>query len=230
MFFKKNKAEKEVLNTKTDTIDLTSISIKKNREEAKPKKKKSQNDKEKLTSNKKCVENKWYMRDKDNSGSGFIYNITTKTEISDYTLDINVKYFKSEDGHMVTPIFENPIGNWIDLRNLNEVKLHKGDIKNIRLGIGFQIPSGWEIQIRPRSSTAKKWGLLHASSGIIDESYCGNDDEVRFGAYATRNVVIPRDTRICQFRLIKRMPKLNIHTVEKFDSPNRGGFGSTGDN
>ena len=230
MFFKKNKAEKEVLNTKTDTVDLTSIAIKKNRKEAKQEKKNSPNNKEKSKSDKKCEKNNWYMRDIDNSYSGFIYEETTKTEYIDDKLDIDVTYFKSEDGFTVTPIFENPIGNWIDLRNLNEVKLHKGDIKNIRLGIGFQIPTGWEIQIRPRSSTAKRWGLLHASSGIIDESYCGDEDEVRFGVYATRNVVIPRDTRICQFRLIKRMPKLNIHTVEKFDSPNRGGFGSTGDN
>ena len=45
---------------------------------------------------------------------------------------------------------------------------------------------------------------------------------------ATEDTVIPKDTRICQFRIVKTMPKVEFVETDEFGEANRGGFGSTG--
>ena len=46
--------------------------------------------------------------------------------------------------------------------------------------------------------------------------------------YATRDTTINFNDRICQFRIVEKMPHIKIETVEKLNDKNRGGFGSTG--
>ena len=64
--------------------------------------------------------------------------------------------------------------------------------------------------------------------GVIDESYCGDNDQWHFPAYALRDTVIHVNDRICQFRIMKNQPRLTFTKVEHLDGPDRGGFGSTG--
>ena len=52
----------------------------------------------------------------------------------------------------------------------------------------------------------------------------------RIGDYNIPNLYIPKDTRICQFRIIKHQPKIEFKEVSQLNSFNRGGFGSTGIN
>ena len=84
------------------------------------------------------------------------------------------------------------------------------------------------MQLVPRSSTFKKYGIIQTNSfGVIDTSYCGDNDIVMLPVYATRNTVIPKGERICQFRLVRDIP-FSIKSVDKLEGPDRGGFGSTG--
>ncbi len=93
----------------------------------------------------------------------------------------------------------------------------------------MQLPEGYEAHIVPRSSTFRKWGILQANSmGVIDESYCGDDDVWGFPALAMRDTTIARGDRICQFRVMRKMDKPELVTVEHLDNASRGGFGSTG--
>ena len=64
---------------------------------------------------------------------------------------------------------------------------------------------------------------------VIDNSYCGNDDIWMFPAKAERTVLIPKHTRICQFRIQKKQPDLVFNTVERLSGNNRGGLGSSGE-
>lgn len=53
----------------------------------------------------------------------------------------------------------------------------------------------------PRSSTFKNYGIIQTNScGIIDGTYCGDDDMWRMPVYAVRDTVIHVNDRICQFR------------------------------
>lgn len=121
--------------------------------------------------------------------------------------------------------------DWIDLRAAEDVEMKAGEFKLINLGISVKLPEGYEMIIAPRSSTYKNFGIIQTNSiGIIDESYCGDDDILRMPVKADRDTVIKTNDRICQFRIIKHQPKLTFEEVEHLDSNNRGGFGSTGIN
>ena len=136
---------------------------------------------------------------------------------------VKIKYLAD-----VTPISFLKQGDWIDLRTAEEVTLKKGEFKLISLGIAMELPYGYEALVIPRSSTFKKYGIIQANSiGLIDNSYCGDNDCWMFPAYATRDVTIPKDERICQFRIQEHQPKLEFVTVETLGNNNRGGFGST---
>lgn len=120
--------------------------------------------------------------------------------------------------------------DWIDLYTAEEVELCAGEYKLIDLGISMMLPKGYEALVIPRSSTFKKYGILLANStGLIDESYKGDNDIWKFPAYATRNVTIPENVRICQFRILPHQPKINFIPVCTLGNEDRGGIGSTGD-
>lgn len=120
-------------------------------------------------------------------------------------------------------------GDWIDLRAAEDVNLEKGDFRLISLGVSMKLPDGYEANIVPRSSTFKHWGIIQANHmGVIDNSYCGDNDIWKFPAIATRDAVIYKNDRICQFRIIKKQPCVRFDTVEHLNGPDRGGFGSSG--
>ena len=119
--------------------------------------------------------------------------------------------------------------DWIDLRASEDVVLKAGEFKLIPLGVAMELPQGYEAHIVPRSSTFKTWGIIQTNSmGVVDCSYCGDNDMWRMPVYATRDVEIHVNDRICQFRIMKNQPKISFEEVEHLDNEDRGGFGSTG--
>ncbi len=119
--------------------------------------------------------------------------------------------------------------DWIDLRAAEHVTLKKGEFKLISLGVSMELPEGYEAHIVPRSSTFKNFGILQTNHlGIIDETYCANDDVWKFPALAVRDTEIQVNDRICQFRIVKHQPKIEFQEVEDLGNAARGGFGSTG--
>ena len=122
-----------------------------------------------------------------------------------------------------------PGSDWVDLRCAEDVTLRAGEFRLIPLGIAVALPEGYEAHVVPRSSTFKNYGLLQANSmGVVDGSYRGDGDQWRWPVFATRNVTIEKNTRLCQFRIMENQPPLVFTKVERLDAPDRGGFGSTG--
>ena len=143
------------------------------------------------------------------------------------TLEILVKYHDKDLGK----IEKIPVGDWIDLRSAERVDMDAGEYKLISLGISMKLPEGYEAHILPRSSTFKKWGVLMTNSmGIIDESFCGERDIWGFPALAMRPTTIFKGDRICQFRIMPKMPEVQFTEVDDMKDPDRGGLGSTGGN
>ncbi len=139
---------------------------------------------------------------------------------------IKIKYF-TEDIDKLTYI--DGKSDWIDLRASETVELRAGEFKLIPLGVAMELPRGYEAHVVPRSSTFKNYGILQTNScGIIDGSYCGDQDMWRMPVYATRDTVIGKNERICQFRIVENQPKIVFEEVASLDGENRGGFGSTG--
>ena len=137
---------------------------------------------------------------------------------------IKIKYLRD-----IFPIEPFYTGDWIDLRCAEDTFIKPGEYKMIPLGFAMELPKGYEALVVPRSSTFKKYGIIAANSvAVIDESYCGGEDEWNFLAHATRTTFIAKNERICQFRIIEHQPMIKFETVEELHNPNRGGIGSTG--
>lgn len=120
-------------------------------------------------------------------------------------------------------------GTWYDLRSSCNVTIKLGEHKLIPLGVCIQLPKNYEALLVSRSSTFKNYGIIQTNSpGIIDESYSGNDDQWFFSIYATRDTIVYKNDRICQFRILKKQPKLKFIEVDNLKNLSRGGHGSTG--
>lgn len=140
--------------------------------------------------------------------------------------EIKVKYFVDGIDELCYVAGKS---DWIDLHAAEEVALKAGEFRLIPLGVAIALPEGYEAHIVPRSSTFKNYGILQTNSmGVVDCSYCGDNDQWRMPVYATRDVTIEKNARICQFRIMKNQPPLAFTRVEHLDGPDRGGFGSTG--
>ena len=119
-------------------------------------------------------------------------------------------------------------GDWIDLYNKEEVSLKVSEHKLIHLNVAIKLPKGYEAYILPRSSTFKNYGLLIANSmGVVDNAYCGDNDEWKLSAIATKEITIPKGSRIAQFRIIPSQ-NVKLKTVDSLNGSDRGGFGSSG--
>lgn len=139
-------------------------------------------------------------------------------------MEIKVRYHAD-----IEPIKLIEKGDWIDLRAAEDSTMRSGDFKLISLGVSMKLPDGYEAHIVPRSSTFKNWGVIQTNHiGVIDNSYCGDNDIWMFPAFAIRDTVIKKNDRICQFRIQRKMEDVTLTTVDKLDGEDRGGFGSSG--
>lgn len=120
-------------------------------------------------------------------------------------------------------------GDWIDLRAAQDYYIPKGEFAFIDLGVSMKLPEGYEAHIAPRSSTFKNYGIIQTNSvGLVDNSYSGTNDIWKMPVYATRDTFVHRNDRICQFRIVEKMPAITFEEVKELDSENRSGFGSSG--
>ena len=139
---------------------------------------------------------------------------------------IKVKYFSNEIEKLA---YIDGKSDWIDLRASEEVSLKQGEFKLIPLGVAMELPKGYEAHIVPRSSTYKNFGIIQANHcGIVDGSYCGDNDMWKMPVIAMRDTQIHVNDRICQCRIMENQPKLCFEEVEHLEGADRGGFGSTG--
>lgn len=158
------------------------------------------------------------------------YNRTVKKrkdkEMESKEVTILVKYHDD-----IEHIAEIKGGDWFDLRAAEDVYLEFMESALISLGVSIQLPEGYEAHVVPRSSTFKKWGIIQTNSmGIIDCSYCGDNDIWRMPVLCLRKegTVIKKGDRICQFRIMENQPDIHLVEVKHLGNEDRGGFGSTG--
>ena len=142
-------------------------------------------------------------------------------------VNIKIKYFDDEIEKLR---YIDGKSDWIDLRASEDVEFKKGEFKLIPLGVAMELPNGYEAHVVPRSSTFKNFGLIMTNSeGIIDNTYCGDNDMWKFPAIAMRDTVVHKNDRICQFRIMRNQPEIIFKEVEHLEGVDRGGFGSTGE-
>lgn len=107
--------------------------------------------------------------------------------------------------------------------------MHPGDRCLVGTGLAVAIPPGFEIQVRPRSGLAIKYGLTIINSpGTIDADYRG---EIKIGLInlGQENYTIHRGDRIAQL-IVAPVIQARIILADSLDDTERGagGFGHTG--
>ena len=139
---------------------------------------------------------------------------------------IKIKYFTDKIDKLA---YIDGKSDWIDLRASEEVTLKQGEFALVPLGVAMELPKGYEAHIVPRSSTYKNFGVIQANHcGVVDGSYCGDNDMWRMPVIAMRDTQIHVNDRICQFRIMKNQPEILFEEVEHLEGIDRGGFGTTG--
>ena len=139
---------------------------------------------------------------------------------------IKIKYFSDKIEKLR---YIDGKSDWIDLRSAEDISLKQGEFKLIPLGVAMQLPKGYEAHVVPRSSTYKNFGIIQTNHcGIIDESYCGDNDQWFMPVLAMRDTEIHVNDRVCQFRIMEHQPAIEFEEADQLSGEDRGGFGSTG--
>lgn len=119
-----------------------------------------------------------------------------------------------------------------DLRSTEDVWIFAGDRKLIPTGLRFDIPDGYEIQVRSKSGLALKQGLMVLNSpGTVDSGYQGEVKVILFNT-SNQNIKIEKGQKIAQAVVcpVVNGKWVNLIKVETIDEKDRNdkGFGSTG--
>lgn len=110
-----------------------------------------------------------------------------------------------------------------------EFVLTPGERRAVGTGLAFELPEGYEMQVRPRSGLALKFGItLPNAPGTIDADYRG-ELKVILQNSGTEAVPIRRGERIAQLVFARHeTPELRESEGVSETARGTGGFGSTG--
>ncbi len=129
----------------------------------------------------------------------------------------------------VLPSYQTYLASGFDLHSIEDVLLKKGQRKLVKTGLAFEIPKGYEVQIRPRSGLAFKEGISVLNTpGTIDADYRG-EIMVLLINFGEKDFEIKAKERIAQ-AVITPVIQAEFEEVENLSDTKRGsgGFGSTG--
>jgi len=148
------------------------------------------------------------------------------------TVDVLVKKLPHFDNELPLPSYETEGAAGADIRAcLSEpLNLAPGSKVLIPTGLSFEIPHGFEIQVRPRSGLSFKTGLMVINSpGTIDSDYRG-ELKIILGNLGQKDEVITHGQRVAQLVLAPVTQAVFKNTSE-LSSTKRGtgGFGHTGE-
>ena len=127
------------------------------------------------------------------------------------------------------PEYKTPGAIAFDIASIEERELPPGELVFLRTGLIVCIPKGYGLIIASRSSTAKKNLVLGNGIGVIDQDYCGPEDELQL---SVRNVGpapyhLQKGERLAQ-GLFVPIVRAAFQEIEKVDGPSRGGYVTTG--
>lgn len=136
---------------------------------------------------------------------------------------------KRIDKSLPLPIYETDGSVGFDLLAREEITVEPDSIKLIPANVIVEVPDGYALIVASRSSTPRKHGLTKPHGiGIIDQDYCGPEDEVKIQVlnFTDKSVTIQKGTKIAQGMFV-RADRFEFEEVDGIKEESRGGFGST---
>ena len=152
-------------------------------------------------------------------------------EMGNYHPTMKINYSIGNENSK-TPEYAYPTDSGFDLYSTEEVTIGPLGRALIPTGLHFDIPDGYEIQVRSKSGLALKQGLMVLNSpGTVDQGYTG---EIKVIIFNTTNsdVKIPKHQKIAQAVVSpvvcgKWLEFVKVSNIEDKDRSDKG-FGSTG--
>ena len=143
---------------------------------------------------------------------------------------VELNYTNSSDNNEPEYAYDSDSG--FDLRSTEELWVQGNDRKLIPTGLRFDIPDGYEIQVRSKSGLALNQGLMVLNSpGTVDGGYQGEIKVIIFNTTNER-IKIEKGQKIAQAVLcpVVNGKWVNLVKVEEIGEKDRNdkGFGSTG--
>lgn len=143
---------------------------------------------------------------------------------------IPLQYVNESENKNPEYAYESDSG--FDLRSTEDIWIQANDRKLIPTGLRFDIPEGYEIQVRSKSGLALKQGLMVLNSpGTVDNGYQGEVKVIMFNTTNER-IKIEKGQKIAQAVLCPVMCGMwvNLVKVDEIGEKDRNdkGFGSTG--
>ena len=148
-------------------------------------------------------------------------------------IDVIVKKLDHFDNELPLPFYGSEQAAGADVHacfeNKESIELKPFERVLIPTGLAFEIPKGFEIQVRPRSGLSFKTGLVVVNSpGTIDSDYRG-EVKIIISNFSQKNEVIEHGLRVAQL-ILSPVTQMNLVEAASINSTARGegGFGSTG--
>lgn len=142
-----------------------------------------------------------------------------------------IKIKKTKDNPGFIPEYKTSGAAGFDLAASSEFIIDSGCTAMVPTGLMFEIPDGYEIQIRPRSGMSYKTKLRVSNApGTIDSDYKG-EVKILIDNIGDEPYTINKGDRIAQGVINKVEQFIIQETNESLQQTDRGnkGFGSTGD-
>lgn len=133
------------------------------------------------------------------------------------------------DKSLPLPKYETNGAVGFDLLARETTTIKKGTIELIPGNVIVETPPGYMLVVASRSSTPRKKGLTQPHGiGIIDQDYCGPNDEIKIQMYnfSDQDVTVEKGEKIAQGVFV-HVSKFEFEEVEQIKDDSRGGFGST---
>ena len=143
---------------------------------------------------------------------------------------VPLKYINDSENTNPEYAYESDSG--FDLRSTEEIWVQANNRKLIPTGLRFDIPLGYEIQVRSKSGLALNQGLMVLNSpGTVDSGYQGEIKVIIFNTTNER-IKIEKGQKIAQAVLCpvlcgKWVDLIKVDNIDEKDR-NDNGFGSTG--
>lgn len=141
---------------------------------------------------------------------------------------MKIKVKKLSEG-AILPCYAHDGDAGMDVFSVEHCFLYPGDRKMVKTGLSFEIPKGFEIQVRPKSGLSLKNGLTILNTpGTLDSGYRGELGVILFNT--TKEVYeIKNGQKIAQI-ILSRYEEAEVEEVKELGESERGegGFGSTG--
>jgi len=128
----------------------------------------------------------------------------------------------------VKPTYAHSGDACMDITAIDDGTYISYDIVEYRTGLSFDIPDGYEIVVRPRSSISKTMLMLVNSPATIDSNFKG-ELKLRYKAFANGLPLYKKGDRIAQMKIEEVIPIEWVDTEElSVSERGEGSFGSTG--